>query len=66
MKKISDREFRDYMEYKRFMGEEPGQKGRVKGRKLDLNELDQVRAATGNRDFALFLKEMQARSEEEE
>ena len=65
MKRINDKEFREYLEYKEFMGERPGETGRKKTRRLDLDELDQVRAATGNRDFAQFLKKMQARDEEE-
>ena len=65
MKKIQDEEFREYLEYKDFMGERPGESRKKTSRKLDLGELDQVRAAKGNKDFALFLKEMKAREEEE-
>ena len=66
MKRINEEEFKEYLEYKRFMGEKPGESARTSGRKLNLEELDQVRAASGKRDFDLFLREMQARSEEEE
>lgn len=65
MKKITDEEFRDYLDYKKFMGEEPGAVGRKSRRRLDLSELDQVRAASGKPDFALFLHEMKEREEGE-
>lgn len=65
MKRINDEEFREYLEYKEFMGERPGETGRKPVRRLNLDELDQVRAATGDRDFAAFLREMQARDEDE-
>lgn len=65
MKRINDEEFREYLEYKEFMGERPGETGRKSVRRLNLDELDQVRAATGDRDFAAFLREMQARDEDE-
>lgn len=66
MKKITNEEFREYLEYKEFMGERPGQVGRKSGRKLDMDELGQIRAAKGKQDFEMFLKEIKSRSEEEE
>lgn len=67
MKKIREDEFREYLEYKKFMNEVPGStmKERANG-KLDLGELDMVRAARGDQDFALFMNEMRARKEREE
>lgn len=65
MKKISDDEFREYLEYKDFMGERPGETRKKSVRKLDMDELNMVRAARGKQDFDLFLKEIKARSEEE-
>ena len=67
MKKIRDDEFREYLEYKRFMKEEPGVAGgKKKSGKLSLGELDMVRAARGDQDFALFMNEMRARKERED
>ena len=67
MKKISDDEFREYLEYKKFMNEEPGAPSRKKkDRKLSLGELDLVRAARGDQDFEAFMNEMRARTEREE
>lgn len=67
MKKITDKEFKEYLEYKRFMGEEPGA-GRIskKPGKLSMDELDQVRAARGNQDFEDLLEEMKRRKKEED
>ena len=59
MKKIQDEEFREYLEYKRFMGEAPGQARKSPGRRLNMEDLDQVRAASGNREYELFLREIQ-------
>lgn len=64
MKKVKDEEFREYLEYKKFMGEVPGETGRKPLRKMSMDELDQVRAARGNQDFALFLKEIREREED--
>ena len=67
MKKISEDEFRDYLEFKKFMGEEPGSIGqKTEEGKLDLGELDLVRAARGDQDFARFMSEMKARKERED
>lgn len=67
MKTIRDEEFREYMEYKKFMNEKPGaaKKG-LKSGKLSLDQLDLVRAARGDQDFAQFMNEMKAREEREE
>lgn len=67
MKTIREDEFRDYLEFKKFMGEEPGSMGQKPSEgKLSLDELDLVRAARGEQDFARFMSEMKARKEREE
>ncbi len=67
MKKISEDEFRDYLEFKKFMGEEPGslRKKKPEGA-LSMEDLDMVRAARGDQDFARFMSEMKARKERED
>ena len=66
MRKIKDEEFREYMEYKKFMNEKPGAvKNENKSGKLSLDQLDLVRAARGDQDFAKFMSEMKARKERE-
>lgn len=67
MKKIREDEFREYLEYKQFMNERPGagRKEKVIG-KLSLDQLDMVRAARGDQEFAMFMSEMKARKERED
>lgn len=67
MKKISEDEFRDYLEFKKFMGEEPGslRKKKPEGA-LSMEDLDMVRAARGDQDFARFMSEMKSRKERED
>ena len=66
MRKISDSEFRDYLEFKKFMNEVPGEAKAKKSRKrLSLDQLDEVRAARGDQEFAMFMHEMQSRNERE-
>ena len=64
MKPISKSEFEEYLEYKKFMDQRPGQasKGRSDGA-MSLDELDQVAAARSDREFTEFLNEMKHRKE---
>jgi uncharacterized protein YfeS len=64
MKSISKEEFNEYLEYKRFMDQRPGEaaKGSDDGA-LSLDELDQVAAARSDREFSAFLNEMKQRRE---
>ncbi|MBQ9015856.1 MAG: hypothetical protein IJ109_07005 [Firmicutes bacterium] len=67
MRKITEDEFRDYLELKKFMNEVPGAaKGKTVKRHLSLDQLDEVRAARGDQEFAMFMDEMRARKEKEE
>lgn len=67
MKKISEDEFREYLEFKEFMEEVPaGAGGNRSNGRLSLDELDMVRAARGNQDFELFMEELRARKERED
>lgn len=66
MKKISEKEFRDYLEYKEFMGEGLSSTGKKSDGRLSLDQLDMVRAARGDREFEQFMSEMKARKEKEE
>ncbi len=66
MRKITDDEFREYLEYKKFMNEVPGTVKMKKPRKhLSLDELDGVRAARADQEFSMFMNEMRRREEEE-
>ena len=67
MRKISDDEFREYLEIKKFMNEVPGEaKNKKITRQLSMDQLDGIRAARGDQEFAMFMNEMQARKERED
>ncbi len=71
MKPIREDEFKEYLEYKKFMGEIPGsrsqgQSSSQRSGQLSLDELDMVTAARGDQEFASFLDEMKQRREKEE
>ncbi|MDO4868833.1 MAG: hypothetical protein Q4A65_00875 [Bacillota bacterium] len=56
MKKITEEEFKDYMEYKKFISEES----------MSMDELDQVTAAKGSEDFAAFMRKVKDMEKEDD
>ena len=56
MKRISEEEFRDYMDYKKFMSEE----------EMSMNELDDIVAAKGSEDFSTFMQKIKDMEKEDD
>ena len=56
MKKISEEEFRDYMDYKKFMSEE----------EMSMNELDDIVAAKCSEDLSAFMQKIKDMEKEDD
>ena len=56
MKRITEEEFKDYMDYKKFMSEE----------EMSMNELDEVGAAKGSEDFSVFMQKIRDMEKKED
>ncbi len=55
MKRITEEELKDYMDYKRFMSEE----------EMSMNELDEIVAAKGSEDFSAFMQKIRELEKED-
>lgn len=58
MKKISNDEFKEYMEYKKFMNGNAAAQTKGEDEPMSFDELDAVTAARGNEDFESFMQKI--------